>query len=405
MAEKDLCLSTSSSDISGVGEDQQGSNNGDPDHSGVEVCAMVGPGQQHAVAGASQSRGLQGGLVVSQEGSDTIPSPPVGLLGGEEDNSLLSDQAALLVDQAVRPATHKLNKSRFSIFSTYCTQYGYDPTNCPVEIVTNFLAMLQDTKHMQYRTICGYRSAIARYHKGFAGNPLGSAKLIKRLTKACFNKNPPLPKYSDIWDADALLGHLETMYPNSDLSIYDLGLKAVSLLTVLSLSRQSSLAVLGPQFDIVDGFVEIPLVGLEKTGRPASFRTKIKLPSGDNHPPLSLSECLGEYLARTESQRKYFSNAEGSRPSVMFISNLKPYQGVTPATLAKWLLVCMDRAGICTASYRANSVRSAGASGLRTKGMSLAQVLARGNWSPDTRTFSIFYDRSGVDNRQVRKDI
>jgi hypothetical protein len=38
----------------------------------------------------------------------------------------------------------------------------------------------------------------------------------------------------------------------------------------------------------------------------------------------------------------------------MFISNLKPYQGVTPATLAKWLLVCMDRAGICTASYRAN---------------------------------------------------
>ena len=146
-------------------------------------------------------------------------------------------------------------------------------------------------------------------------------------------------------------------------------------------------------------------MGLEKTGRPASFRTKTKLPSGDNHPPLSLSECLGEYLARTESQRQYFSNAEGSRPSVMFISNLKPYQGVTPATLAKWLLVCMDRAGICTASYRANSVRSAGASGLRTKGMSLAQVLARGNWSPATRTFSIFYHRSGVDNRQVRKDI
>ena len=263
--------------------------------------------------------------------------------------------------------------------------------------------MLQDTKQLQYRTICGYRSAIARYHTGFAGNTLGSARLIKRLTKACFNKNPPLPKYSDIWDADALLGHLETMYPNSTLSTYDLGLKAVSLLTVLSLSRQSSLAVLGPQFDVVDSFVEIPLVGLEKTGRPASFRTKIKLPSGDSHPPLSLSECLGEYLSRTESKRQYFSNAEGSRPSVMFISNLKPYQGVTPATLAKWLLVCMDRAGICTDSYRANSVRSAGASGLRAKGMSLAQVLARGNWSPSTRTFSIFYDRSGVDSQSGKE--
>ena len=399
MAAENLCLSTSSSDTSGSGEDQQGPMHGHLDSSRVEVGSMVGSDKQHAAAGASQSGGLQEGLMVSQGEGDTVPSTSVGMLGGEDDYSLLTDQAALLVDQDVRPATHKLYKNRFSIFSTYCAQYGYDPKNCPVEIVTNFLAMLQDTKQLQYRTICGYRSAIARYHTGFAGNPLGSARLIKRLTKACFNKNPPLPKYSDIWDADALLRHLETMYPNSALSTYDLGLKAVSLLTVLSLSRQSSLAVLGPQFDVVDSFVEIPLVGLEKTGRPASFRTKIKLPSGDSHPPLSLSECLGEYLSRTEPKRQYFSNAEGTRPSVMFISNLKPYQGVTPATLAKWLLVCMDRAGICTDSYRANSVRSAGASGLRAKGMSLAQVLARGNWSPATRTFSIFYDRSGVDNQ------
>ena len=399
MASEDLCLSTSSSDISGGGEDLQRSSCSNPDSARMEVSSVVGQDQQHVAAGASQSGGLQGGLVVSQGGSDTISPPSASLLSGEQESPLLSEQAALLVDQDVRPATHKLYKSRFRVFSTYCAKYGYNPIDCPVEIVTNFLAMLQDTKCMQYRTICGYRSAIARYHKGIAGTSVGSARLIRRLTKACFNKNPPLPKYSDIWDADALLGHLETMYPNSDLSIYDLGLKAVSLLTVLSLSRQSSLAVLGPQFNVVDGFVEIPLVGLEKTGRPASFRTTVKLPSGDSHPPLSLSDCLGEYLARTEQHRQYFLKAEGFKPKVMFISNLKPYQGVTPTTLAKWLLVCMDRAGICTDSYRANSVRSAGASGLRAKGMSLAQVLARGNWSHSTRTFSIFYDRSGVDDQ------
>ena len=50
---------------------------------------------------------------------DTVPSTSVGMLGGEEDYSLLTDQAALLVDQDVRPATHKLYKNRFSIFSTY----------------------------------------------------------------------------------------------------------------------------------------------------------------------------------------------------------------------------------------------------------------------------------------------
>ena len=200
VATEDLCISTSSSDIYGIGEDQQGSVHSHPDCPRVEVCTVVGHGQQHVAAGASQSGGLQGDLVVSQGRSDTVPPPAV-----------------------VRPATHKLYKSTFRIFSTYCVQYGYNPTDCPVEIVTNFLAMLQDTKRMQYRTICGYRSAIARYHDGIAGSPLGSAKLIKRLTKACFNQNPPIPKYSDMWDADVLLVHLESMYPNSDLSIHDLG--------------------------------------------------------------------------------------------------------------------------------------------------------------------------------------
>ena len=194
VASEGLCLSTSSSDISGAGEDQQGSVHSHPDTSRVEVCSVVGQSQQHVAAGASQFGGLQGGLVVSKRGSVTVPPSPLGMLGEGEASPLLSDQAALLVDQDVRPATHKLYKSRFRIFSTYCEQYGYNPTDCPVEIVTNFLAMLQDAKRMQYRTICGYRSAIARYHVGIAGAPLGSTKLIKRLTKACFNQNPPIPK-------------------------------------------------------------------------------------------------------------------------------------------------------------------------------------------------------------------
>ena len=85
---------------------------------------MVGHGEQHVAAGASQSGGLQGDLVVSQGRSDTVPPPAVGLLGGGAENTLLADQATLLVDQDVRPATHKLYKSRFRIFSTYCASMG-----------------------------------------------------------------------------------------------------------------------------------------------------------------------------------------------------------------------------------------------------------------------------------------
>lgn len=146
----------------------------------------------------------------------------------------------------------------------------------------------------------------------------------------------------------------------------------------------------------MDSDVVIPLVMLEKTSRPSNFRTEVRLPSGDNYPPLSLNLCLSEYLDRTQSCRDYFAKAEGYLPRTMFISNNKPYQNVKPATLAKWLLNAMDRSGIRTATYRANSIRSASSSSMRTKGFSLDMILKRANWSPKTRTFSIFYDRSGV---------
>ena len=81
-------------------------------------------------------------------------------------------------------------------------------------------------------------------------------------------------------------------------------------------------------------------------------------------------------------------------PARLFIANTKPYQAVTPSTLAKWLLETMDRAGIDTAQYKAHSSRSASASSMLRQGLSLQQILERANWSPRSRTFSIFYDRS-----------
>lgn len=329
-----------------------------------------------------------------QKGAILAPSSSLPCVRGQ-DLPLLTDEAKDLLVHDVRPGTDKIYRSRFKIFSDYCVVNGFDPTTCPVEIVTNFLSELKG-RGLKYQTICGYRSAISRYHSMVGNDPIGSAPLVKRVTKACFNQAPPIPKYSDMWDVNKLMEFLETMNPNSSLSIFDLGMKAVALISSLSLSRQSSVAALAPQFQVMDQKIHISLTKLEKTSRPTKVRSEVILPSGDSHPPLSLALCLSEYIERTELRREYYSKAEGSRPSQLFISNIKPYQSVLPSTLAKWLLTAMDRAGICTASYRAHSVRSASASDMRSRGMSLSQVLQRGNWSTRTRTFAIFYDRSSL---------
>ena len=65
-----------------------------------------------------------------------------------------------------------------------------------------------------------------------------------------------------------------------------------------------------------------------------------------------------------------------------------------PCTLARWLLKAMEGAAIDTSSYKPHSSRSAGASDLVRKGMSVAQIMARANWSENSETFQRFYNHA-----------
>ena len=95
-----------------------------------------------------------------------------------------------------------------------------------------------------------------------------------------------------------LLDKLSTMSPNSSLSMMDLTRKTVSLIAVLSLSRRSSLACLGPSFQLKDTDIVIPLTSLEKTPRPGFVRGELSLPSSVSGSPLCPVTCLRDYLDR-----------------------------------------------------------------------------------------------------------
>ena len=307
---------------------------------------------------------------------------------------MLSAEAVDLMDNNVRASTKKVYRSRWRTFTSYCKDVGADPSTCPVEVVVNFLAILRRVKGYEYQTICGYRSAIASKHRGLGETPLGKVASIKKLTKACFNEAPPIPRYGDIWDVDKLLSHLEKMHPLDSLSDMELSIKTVSLTFILSLSRASSIAALGPRFQVVEEEIVIPIVAVEKTSRPGKVRGELRCPSGAGHPALSLEAALNEYFYRTSEKRLYHMNAEGQNPDRLFIANTKPFQAVKPVTLARWLLTAMEGSGIDTTSFKAHSSRSAASSDLVRRGLSLAQISKRAHWSESSRTFQIFYNRA-----------
>ena len=103
---------------------------------------------------------------------------------------------------------------------------------------------------------------------------------------------------------------------------------------------------------------------------------------------------MTEYSQCTQSKCDYYASAEGERPNRLIILNMKTFKPVRPCTLAKWLLRAMAEDGIDTNSYEAHCARSAAATVMLLLGLSLQQGLEGANWSPTSRTFAMFYDRS-----------
>ena len=226
----------------------------------------------------------------------------------------------------IRQGTHKIYKLRFEKFRLYCADVGVDPQTCPEEIIVNFLTILSRVHAYTYQTVCGYRSAISRYHVGFDTVLAGSSRIVKRVTKAVFNENPPLPRYSAIWDVQALISYLETLHPPGSLSLSDLGMKTLALIAVSSLSRSSSLSLLAPVYDLQEDTIIFTLTGLEKTSRPGHVRGEIRVPvvlNGSDKESLNIHHYVQYYLEVTEPRRAYFEAAEGHRPTGLFIANTK----------------------------------------------------------------------------------
>ena len=124
-----------------------------------------------------------------------------------------------------------------------------------------------------------------------------------------------------------------------------------------------------------------------------NIRGELSCPAGDHHPPLSVHLYLSHYVSRTSDRRSYHQRAEGELPNRLFIANTRPYQPVTPATIARWVLSAMDKANIDTTTYKAHSARSANATHMIKRGLSVSQIMERANWSQKSGTFARFYNR------------
>ena len=107
-------------------------------------------------------------------------------------------------------------------------------------------------------------------------------------------------------------------------------------------------------------------------------------PANDKLCPVT---TLRAYQERTRDRRK-----DKEHPQ-LFISLIKPYNGVTSSTIARWLKSVLTKSGIDTGMFKAHSIRGASTSAAANAGVTTNDILNAADWSSES-VFQKFYYRS-----------
>jgi hypothetical protein len=199
--------------------------------------------------------------------------------------------------------------------------------------VLNFLTELVQLG-MSYSTINSAKAALSTFLFLPGGLTVGSHPLMVRFGKGVFNLNPPMPKYSVIWDVRVVLNYLRALSPIAKLRLRDLSLKLTMLLALLSAQRTQTLHLLRiDQMTLLPSKVIFNIIGLLKQSRPGNTGLRIELDAYPTDTRLCIVTYLSHYLKATAPLR--------GLEKQLLISFRKPHEGVSKDTVARWIKTVM----------------------------------------------------------------
>ena len=253
----------------------------------------------------------------------------------------------------------------------------------------NFLAMLFRAG-LSYSAICVARSALSSYFECTDCQQFGDHKRVRQFIKGVFEKRPAFPKYSSTWDVNLVLEYIESYYPHEKLALRELSYKLVMLLALLSGQRLQTLHSLSlSSLKVSDSrwvfSVDVPL----KQTRKGKHLAPLEFLAFPQNNKLCVVSVLKEYVRRTKDVR-------GSETKLL-LSHQKPHKHVSKDTLARWLTVVLNKAGVDTQQFGAHSTRAASTSAAATCGVPVDVLLRAAGWSSES-TFSRFYKKTPATN-------
>jgi hypothetical protein len=140
-----------------------------------------------------------------------------------------------------RSTTHAAYESAWHNWSDWCAGRSHDPLSNDLASILDFLAAL-NTSGKSYNTVNIHRSMLSVTLEPIVSTPVGQHPLVIRLLKGCYNQNPPLPRYSTLWDVETVFQFMRNSEDNLSLSFSALSRKLSTLQAISTLLRVSELA-------------------------------------------------------------------------------------------------------------------------------------------------------------------
>ena len=116
---------------------------------------------------------------------------------------------------------------------------------------------------------------------------------------------------------------------------------------------------------------------ITKTGKPCKPPIVVSFPAF----PQDRRLCVVNYLKSYERKTTKYHNVGKETRAPLFISFIKPHAPVSSATISRWLKSVLALAGVGTASFQGNPVRSATSSVAKKLGVSSAEIMKVADWS------------------------
>lgn len=293
---------------------------------------------------------------------------------------------------SITPATLKQYNSGLRLWWEFCSKTNNNPFVVAVPNVLEFLTV-QFKNGASYGTLNAYRSAIGQ----IAGPDLGQDFRLKKFFKGVFGIRQPLPRYENIWDPGIVINYVRTL-ENDTITLEILTQKLVSLMALATGQRIQTLSLIDIDKIIIQANrIEIKISHRIKTSALNKSQPFLVLPFFNSDPNVCVARALVSYLERTKELR-------GPCKS-LFITHKKPFHKATPQTISRWIKTILNKSGLDTNQFKAQSTRHASTSAAARKGVSFDSIRLAAGWSQNSKTFANFYNRPLICNEQFANAI